>query len=160
MRYLQRSIKYFLTLCALYFAAIYCASFASYAIITPGDKFHALISTPRGIFLLVVMLLLASVYPYFGYMKRTIDGDLMKNREQIMRCCELQNLKFDHETEGRLTFISNNFMRRVMMLFEDHIKIVQGDDGKLVITGKRKIVAFLIYRLEGAISAAEGNTKE
>ncbi len=128
--------------------------------ITPGDKFHALISTPRGLFLLCVMFLLSSVYPYFGYMRRYIDGDIVKNREQIMRCCQQLHLKFDHETEGRLTFVADSFLKRVTMLFEDHIKIVQDSEGKLVITGKRKVVAFLIYRLEGAIASANGYEEE
>lgn len=160
MRYLQRSLKYFLSLCVLYAAIIYCFSFATYAVVTPGDRFHALMSTPRGMFLLGAMFLLSAVYPYFGYMRRYVDGDLVKHREAILRSCTQQKLKLDHESEGRMTFIADSYFKRVTMMFEDHIKVVQDGEGRLVITGNRKVVAFLVYRLEGAISAADNGAQE
>ncbi|MFI3305016.1 MAG: hypothetical protein R3Y68_00715 [Rikenellaceae bacterium] len=154
MRYLQRSIKYFLTLCVIYFAVMYLMSFATNVVFTPGDKFHAIISTPRGVFLIVAVFVLSAVYPMFGYMRRFIDGDLVGNREQIMLSFRQQGMVLDHESQGRMTFVAGSFVKRVMMLFEDHVKIVQHADGKLAVSGNRKAVAYVIYRLEYAIQNA------
>ncbi len=155
MRYLQRSIKYFLTLCVIYFAVMYITSFASNVVFTPGDKFHAIISTPRGVFLIIAVFVLSAVYPMFGYMRRFIAGDLVANREQIMLSFRQQGMVLDHESEGRMTFVAGSFIKRIMMLFEDHVKIIQHEDGKLAVSGNRKAVAYVIYRLEYAIESSK-----
>ncbi len=155
MRYLQRSIKYFLTLCVIYFAVMYLTAFATNAVFTPGDKFHAIISTPRGMFLVIAVFVLSAVYPMFGYMRRFISGDLVENREQIINSFMQQGMVLDHESEGRMTFIAGSFVKRIFMLFEDHVKIIQHEDGKLAVSGNRKAVAYVIYRLEYAIESAK-----
>ncbi len=110
--------------------------------------------------MLIAVVVLSAVYPYFGYMRRFVDGDLERNREQIMRVLESQHMKLDHITPGRLTFRADNIFRRLSLLFEDHIKVVQEDDGRLAISGNRKIVAYVVYLLSSAIKTANRECEE
>ncbi len=154
VRYLQRSLKYFIGLCVIYSVVVGAASFVTSAVITPGMQFRAIISTERGMFLLISFFVISAVYPLFGYMRRYTKGDMILNREQILASFNKQGMKLDHESEGRMTFISRSFLRRVIMLFEDHVKVVQEGDGRISVAGNRKAVAYVLYRLKYAIDKA------
>lgn len=151
MRYLQRSLKYFLALCGIYIAMVYLSSQLESAILTPGQQFRALMSTQRGLFLIVALFALAAIYPSFGFMRRYFEADIVGNREQILEAFSRQGMVLHHESEGRMTFVSGSLFRRATMLFEDHVKVVQMEDGRISIAGNRKLVAYTIYRLEALI---------
>lgn len=160
MRYFQRSIKYFLALCVVYAAMLYLFSFGCDIQVSMLDKVEALMSTSRGSLLIAAIIGLSAAYPFFGFTKREIDGDLVRNREQIILTCEVQHFRIDHESQGRMTFVAESLFKRVTMLFEDHIKIVQSGDGRITVSGNRKAVAYLVYRLEYAIDSAQSETEE
>ncbi len=155
MRYLQRSVKYFIALSVIYIAMVYLSSYLESVILTPGEQFRVIMSTQRGLFLIVALCLLSAVYPSFGFVRRFTKGDIALNREQIITALQSQGMVLDHESEGRMTFISGNFFRRCTLMFEDHIKVIQQPDGQLSLSGNRRIVAYTIYRLEPMIAAAE-----
>ncbi len=152
MRYLQRSVKYFLALSCIYIAMVYLSSYAESVILTPGEHFHAMMSTPRGMFLLVALFLLSAVYPMFGFMRRYTEGDLVANRDQILRAFASQGMRLDHESEGRMTFVQTSFFKRVTSMFEDHVKVIQVEPGRMSISGNRRLVAYTLYRLEPLIN--------
>ncbi|MFI3258807.1 MAG: hypothetical protein R3Y16_01785 [Rikenellaceae bacterium] len=155
MRYLQRSVKYFLALSALYFAMVFVMSLVANTLFTPGDTLRELFSSQRGVFLFVAVIALSLFYPLFGFMRRYTNGDIVKHREQIITSFRLQKMKLHHESDGRMTFVADNMFKRFRLLFEDHVKVVQSEDGKLSVSGNRKAVAYVIYRLEVAVENAE-----
>ncbi len=151
MRYLQRSLKYFIALCAIYIAMVYLSSLLESALLTPGQQFRLIMSTPRGLFLIVSLFALSAIYPSFGFARRFTKGDIVVNREQIFAALQQQGMVLDHESEGRMTFICSSTFKRITMLFEDHVKVIQVEDGKISLSGNRKLVAYSIYRLEALI---------
>ncbi len=151
MRYLQRSIKYFIALFCMYIALVLISSYLENILLTPGERFYIIMSTPRGVLLIVAFFLLAAIYPSFGFMRRYTVGDIVKHREQIITAFHRQGMVLDHESEGRMTFIAGNIFKRITLMYEDHVKVVQQPDGRLAISGNRSLVAYTLYRLEGLI---------
>ncbi len=151
MRYLQRSIKYFVALCVIYIAMVYLSSQLESAILTPDQQFRIILSTPRGLFLIISLFALSAIYPSFGFARRFTKGDIVANREQILTAFQQGNMVLDHESEGRMTFICSSTFKRITMMYEDHIKVIQQEDGRIAISGNRKLVAYTIYRLTALI---------
>jgi hypothetical protein len=68
--------------------------------------------------MIVGMILLAGTYPYFGYTKRSIEGNIVTDREQINRAADFTNLVLVAETENELIYHAKG-LRRLAMLFEE-----------------------------------------
>lgn len=106
----------------------------------------------------VAMVILAVAYPFFGFMKRNIKGDLVVNRDVIAATMLTQGFALREEREAKLIFGADNFFKRLTLLFEDHIVMTQLADGQIEISGNRKSVAYVIFRLEYAIGKANDTT--
>ncbi len=150
MRFFQRSIKYFLSLCVVYVAILYALSFTEMMVLTRGETFKALFSTHRGIIMIVAIVSLSVAYPFFGFMKRKLKGDFIKEREIIIKAFETQGFRVYQTYDYRIVFVANSFFKRIGMLFEDHILVTQIGD-EIEIRGNRKGVAYVTYRLEAAL---------
>ncbi len=154
MRYVQRSIKYFLAICLVYAAMLYVMSFTEMMILTRGETFRALLSTPRGAVMLIAVVVLSAFYPRFGFIDRKVKGSIKIHREQINSCFAIQHFKLMSEDERRLVFIADNPLKRLFLLFEDHILVTQVGD-EIELRGNRKAVAYVIYRLRHAIELSD-----
>ncbi len=151
MRFFQRSIKYFLSLCIAYVVVLYLLSFTEMMVLTRGETFRAVFSTTRGGVMVLAILLLSAAYPFFGFMKRRLKGDLVKEREIVVKAFELQHFRVYSEDAGyRITFVAEGIFKRISMLFEDHILVTQIGD-EIEIRGNRKGVAYVVFRLEAAL---------
>lgn len=151
MRYFQRSIKYFLSLCIVYVVILYVLSFTEMMVLTRDETFRAIFSTPRGAVMVVAIVALSAAYPFFGFMRRTIKGDFTKEQDIIIKAFESQGFRVHQRYDYRLIFVASNLFKRISMLFEDHILVTQqGDD--IEIRGNRKGVAYVVYRLEAALA--------
>ncbi len=159
MRYVQRSIKYFLAICVVYAAMLYVLSLTEMLVLTGGETFNALISTPRGVFMLVAVVALSAAYPRFGFIERKIKGSIVLNREQIDRAFATQHFKLMSDDGNRLTYIADSPFKRLFLLFEDHILVTQVGD-EIEMRGNRKRVAYVLYRLQPTINhTSEGADK-
>ncbi len=152
MRFFQRSIKYLLSLCVVYTVVLYALSFTEMMVLTRGQTFHAVFSTHRGLVMLIAILALSAAYPFFGFMKRTLKADLSQERDIIVKAFELQHFRVLRDEPGfRITFVAEGFFKRLTMLFEDHILVTQIGD-EIEIRGNRKGVAYVVFRLEAALT--------
>ncbi len=158
MRYVQRSIKYFLSLCFVYAAMLYVLSLTEMMILTRGETFRALMSTPRGMFMLFAVIALSVAYPRFGFVYRRIKGDIKINREPINQAFAKQHFKLMSEDDRRLIFIADSPFRRLYLLFEDHILVTQIGD-EIEFRGNRKTVAYVLYRLQSSIEMQQQSEK-
>ncbi len=151
-KYLLRSLKYFAFLCIIYMLILYVMSFTSYLVAeSPIEAINSLLRSPRGVRMVLAMAALALVHPWIGYVKREIDGSLVANRDTIIAVMEGNGFRLmSEEREGEMTFRADNFLRRLTLLFEDHIVMRQEGDS-IMIAGNRKSVAYMIFRLEYAI---------
>lgn len=116
-----------------------------------SGSMHALLSTPRGGFMLIAVIVLSLAYPRFGFVTRRLKGSLKVNREQIDRAFAAQHfILMSVESEDRLIYIADTMLKRVYLLFEDHILVTQVGD-ELELRGNRKTVAYVLYRLKPMI---------
>ena len=83
MKYLIRSVKYFIALCVLYLIIMALMLLTNTSVLTPSETFSALVHSTRGQVLIVAVVLLSALYPKFGFIRRQEIGSLRKNREQI-----------------------------------------------------------------------------
>ncbi|MFI3268814.1 MAG: hypothetical protein SNG14_03765 [Rikenellaceae bacterium] len=152
MRFFQRSIKYFLSLCLAYVVVLYALSFTEMMVLTRGQTFQAVFSTHRGLVMVIAIVALSAAYPYFGFMKRRLKGDITKERDIIIKAFELQHFRVMNIEEGfRITFVAEGLLKRLSMLFEDHILVTQMGE-EFEIRGNRKGVAYVVFRLEAALA--------
>ncbi len=159
MRYVQRSIKYFLSICFIYAAMLYALSFTEMMVMTGGETFHALMSKPRGVFMLLAVVLLSAAYPRFGFVERRVKGSIKMHRDQINQSFAMQHFKLKSEDDHRLVFIADSIFKRIFLLFEDHILVTQVGD-EIELRGNRKAVAYVMYRLKYAIELKEQSESE
>ncbi len=162
MRYFQRSVKYFLSLCVAYLLATELMWRLGMSLLSPRENVLMLLNTQRGVFMLVAVVALAATYPYFGFMRKRTYGNIVLNREAIIEVMMQSNFELLSEKDGSMTFIGNNFLKRLGMLFEDHIVVsrIDGNEEKIHVAGNRKAIAYILYRLEAAIDRAAEVNKE
>ncbi len=154
MKYFSRAIKYLLSLCIIYVVVIYAMSFVGVAASSPEATFSSLVSTSRGIIMIVAILALSFSYPVFGFMRQEVTGDMSADRDAIIKAFAAYGFSLKSEGEGEMTFGSDNFIKKITLLFEDKINVTQVGD-KLVVEGIRRVVPIVIYRLEAMISFSE-----
>ena len=150
MKYAIRSAKYFLVLCVLCAALMVLNRALGWATLTPGETFYVMFHTPRGVLLPAMIVLLAAFYPRFGFVVRKVEGDVVRNREQIVNAFLSAGFSLHDEHEDEMTFRAKGFVHRLMLLWEDEIRVTQQDD-RIVLDGIRRGVARVQYRLESYI---------
>ena len=95
-------------------------------------------------------LMLAAVYPRFGFVVRRVEGDIEENREQILNAFRSAGFSLRSEEDGAMTFRADNFGQKLMLLGEDEIKVSQYGQW-IVLDGIRRGVARVQYRLDSYI---------
>ena len=120
MKYLIRSVKYFIALCVLYLIIMALMLLTNTSVLTPSETFSALVHSTRGQVLIVAVVLLSALYPKFGFIRRQEIGSLRKNR---------------------------SLFKRLTLLFEDEIRVTQTGEW-ITIEGIRRGVARVYYRLQ------------
>ena len=70
MKYLIRSVKYFIALCVLYLIIMALMLLTNTSVLTPSETFSALVRSTRGQVLIVAVVLLSALYPKFGFAGR------------------------------------------------------------------------------------------
>ncbi|MFR9523634.1 MAG: hypothetical protein SNH94_03585 [Rikenellaceae bacterium] len=95
-------------------------------------------------------VVLAALYPLFGFVKREVKGDIVENRGQIIVAMETSGFTLKRESEGALIFGANTFLRRIAFLFEDSIVVTQRGEN-IHIEGVRRGVVYVVYCLDGFI---------
>ena len=149
MRNILKSVKYFVAFCVLYVALVWIATKSSSAgmDINVWDSIVATMQSQRGWMLMAAVVLLSAFYPRFGFMTRKVEGDMVDDKEQIVKAFELSGFKLLAESEDELKFRGDNVLKRAMMLFEDEITVSQHAQW-VIISGNRRGVAKVAYRLE------------
>lgn len=80
MKYLIRSVKYFIALCVLYLIIMALMLLTNTSVLTPSETFSALVHSTRGQVLIVAVVLLSALYPKFGFIRRQEIGSPQEPR--------------------------------------------------------------------------------
>ncbi len=154
MKYLIRSVKYLVALTVLYLAVLLLMTLMRTSLLSPAETLAMLVHSTRGQVLIAVVVVLAALYPRFGFVRRRVAGSLAADREQIVRAFETEGFALSSERPGELVFRGGSLLKRLGLLFEDEIRVTQqGDDMQL--DGIRRGVARIAYRLGSYLSHAK-----
>lgn len=149
MRYLIRAIKYLLLLSALYVALVW----AMYLLgaepqIDPWLQIEAHLRADIGKKMVVVFVILAALYPRFGFMRKRIEGFRPeRDKERLQNAMALFGYKLAESHDGVDVYRAEGVVKRLTLLWEDRIE-VRIEDGALEMRGIRRMVARIAYQLE------------
>ncbi len=152
--YIVKSLKYFLLLCVLY-AALMAVLYATNSAAVPIEELgNYLLFTTRGRVMIIVTLLLAALYPRFGFVEREIEGNITDDRERIVNVMRQYGMVLGSDSDGRMVFRAVGFSRRLRMLFEDRITITESNQ-RVRITGLRRVAVGAAFAIERAIHSSK-----
>jgi hypothetical protein len=152
MRYVIRSVKYFILLCVLYVALEWLMlTFAPDAAIeglTLGELLTLRLETDRGMLLVAAFVGLAAFYPLFGFMKMRVENsDYNRDTLRLNNAMHTYGFKFTEERGNVKIYRAEGILRRITLLFEDEIE-VHNADGGIELRGMRRTVARVGYQLQ------------
>lgn len=147
MKYFIRSLKYFCALCVLCLAIMLLNRLAGSSVLTLRETFYVIFHTPRGMLLPAVVVLLAAFYPRFGFVSRRVEGDVEKDREQILNAFRAAGFSLRAEQDGVMVFRADSPLHKLTMLWEDEIRVAQFGQW-IEIDGIRRGVARAQLQLE------------
>lgn len=149
MRYIIKCVKYFVAFCVLYVALVWLATKTSHTgmDVNVWDSIWLTLQSERGWMLMAAVVVLSALYPRFGFMTRKVEGDVVEDKELIVKAFELSGFALEQESEEELIFRGDNLLKRAFMLFEDEIVVSQYGQW-IVLTGNRRGVAKAAYRLD------------
>ncbi len=117
--------------------------------LTPQEQL-SLFMADNGALKIAFLVVLSFVYPYFGYVKRDVEGTIEEFRGQIDVAMESSGFTFVGERDGVLEYRANTILRRVTFLFEDTVTVSQ-QGGNIRIEGIRRGVVYIYYYLDNFI---------
>ena len=156
-KYLIRSAKYFVALCVL-LVAIMALNRAMGSTLTIRETFYVMFHTTRGLLLPVVVVVLALCYPRFGFIVRRVEGGTELDREQIVNAFRSAGFSLRREEEGTLFFRADGFVQKLLLLWEDEIRVSQYGQW-IELDGIRRGVARVQYRLDSYLQMKRRNEK-
>lgn len=149
MKYLIRSVKYFCAFCVIYLAVIWLSLKTTRGMdVSVMDYVLATLQTTKGQLLMVAVVVLSAFYPRFGFMTRRIECDIEEERDSLMQAMALAGYSLKSESSEEMIFRANSILDRIVMLFEDEIRVTQYGQWACL-TGNRRAVAKVMYRSWG-----------
>lgn len=145
--YVVRSLKYFVALCVVCIAIMALMLLSGTSALTFGETLYVMFRTDRFLSLAVAVVVLAALYPRFGFTVRRVEGDIEDNRTQIVNAFKSAGFSLRREEEGTMIFRAEGFGHRLLLLFEDEIRVSQYGQW-IVLDGIRRGVARVEYRLD------------
>lgn len=155
-RYLLRAVKYLLSMCVLCVALMALMLVTGNSALSLDETLYAMFHTDRYLLLFGAIVVLSAVYPRFGFITRQVEGDVVKNREQIVNAFRSSGFELQSEQHGEMVFRGASFFKKLILLFEDQITVTQ-EGLSIRVDGIRRGVAKVIYRLDSYIQMAKRN---
>ena len=149
-RYFVRSVKYLVALVVLYVGLMAVMHYSQHSPITFAQRWQLMFQQWNGWGMVVVSILLAATYPFFGYTKRSFEGNIVANREQLDAAARFVGLELVSESGTELLYRAKG-LRRVTMLFEDDVKVRQ-NGSQIEVEGLRRVAVRMAFDAERYIT--------
>lgn len=149
-RYFIRSVKYLIALVILYVGLMAVMHYSQHSPITFAQRWQLMFEQWNGWGMIIVSILLAATYPFFGYTKRSFEGNIVTDREQLNTAARLVGLELVSTTDNELLYRAKG-LRRVTMLFEDDI-IVRQNGTQIEVEGLRRVSVRMAFDAERYIT--------
>lgn len=150
-RYLIRSVKYLVWLTVL-FILIFTVMVAT-GTTRAGDEleitaiFNEIFGSSRGVLMICVILVLAALYPRFGFVNRTVGVRAATAHDDIIKSFDMSGYTLVGEENGSMIFRAATPLKKAMLLYEDQIVVTLA--GEIAyIEGIRKEVVKIEFRLK------------
>ena len=147
VRYILCAVKYLLAFIVLYLGLLWLSQRVSGIDVALIDSVVATLQTRKGQLLVVAVVVLAAMYPKWGFITRRVECDMEEGREQILAAFRASGFELFSEQEDKLIFRADNVVRRLSFLLEDEIEVTQYGQW-CEIRGIRRAVARIAYRLD------------
>ena len=145
-QYLVRSIKYLIALVILYVGLMAVMHYSQHSTITFAQRWELMFQQWNGWGMVVVSILLAATYPFFGYTKRSFEGNIAVDREQLDTAARVVGLELVSANENELLYRAKG-LRRVTMLFEDDV-VVRQNGTQIEVEGLRRVAVRMAFDAE------------
>ena len=100
--------------------------------------------------MVVVSILLAATYPFFGYTKRSFEGDIESDIEQLDTAAKIVGLELVEKSDKELVYRAKG-LRRLTMLYEDDVRVRQNGT-QIEIEGLRRVAVRMAFDAERYIT--------
>ena len=152
MRYLIRAVKYFFAFCVLYVGVVWLSILTQKGMdISVWDSISATMATERGRMLALAVVALSAAYPFFGFVKRSVKWSMATDADRLVEIFAAAGFALKEQSEGKMVFKANNILDRLVMLFEDEVRVRQCGD-KIEVSGLRRIAARMALDAERYIT--------
>ena len=151
MKYVVRSLKYLVLLCVLYVALTYLMTFVEPTDATVWQQLLKHLNTRNGLYMVIAFVLLAALYPKFGYMRSHIEGcDIKGDRVRIDNAMRIFGFRVEQEGDDCVVYRAEGVVHRLSLMFEDRIE-VRAVEGGVELKGLRRSVARVALQLRSYI---------
>lgn len=147
--YALRAVKHFVRMTVLIGALFG----IMYATGTLGISPEEIVGT-RGLILLVALVGISVVYPFYGFMTASARSQIVENRAQIVEALQRGGYTLVAERESEMHFRATSGLKRLIQLGDDEIVVKQGEWNNVTICGMRKEVENARFRIEGLVNRA------
>lgn len=124
-------------LVVLYVGLMAVMHYSQHSPITFAQRWQLMFEQWNGWGMVIVSILLAATYPFFGYTKRSFEGDIVADREQLDTAARFVGLELVSANGNELLYRAKG-LRRVTMLFEDDI-VVRQNGTQIEVEGLRRV---------------------
>lgn len=149
-RYFIRSVKYLVALIVLYVGLMAVMHYSQHSPITFAQRWQLMFEQWNGWGMVIVSILLAATYPFFGYTKRSFEGDIVADREQLDTAARFVGLELVSANGNELLYRAKG-LRRVTMLLEDDI-VVRQNGTQIEVEGLRRVSVRFAFDAERYIT--------
>lgn len=151
MKYVVRSLKYLVLLCVLYVVLTYLMTFVEPTDATVWQQLLKHLNTRNGLYMVIAFVLLAALYPKFGYMRSLIqECDIKEDRVRIDNAMRIFGFRVEQEGGDCVVYRAEGIVHRLSLMFEDRIE-VRAVEGGVELKGLRRSVARVALQLRSYI---------
>ena len=141
--HIVRAVKYLIWL-ALLFTLVFALMISTgTSRVGAGEALHELFGSSRGMLMIATIVVLALLYPRFGFTRRSVRAD----RERILQTLHTSGYSLVAESEGTMIFRASSPLKRALLLWEDRIAVT-ADGESITLDGIRKEVVRAEFRLK------------
>lgn len=152
MKYVVRSLKYLVLLCVLYVALTYLMTFVEPTDATVWQQLLKHLNTRNGLYMVIAFVLLAALYPKFGYMRSLIqECDIREDRVRIDNAMRIFGFRVEQEGDDCVVYRAEGIVHRLSLMFEDRIE-VRAVEGGVELKGLRRSVARVALQIRSYIN--------
>ena len=109
--------------------------------------------------MIIILMVLAFLYPRFGFTTRRLTGNLLTDREAILAAIHRNGYSVVSESANEWTLRASSPAKKLILMWEERLTITQQGD-ELVIDGIRKEVVRLVFRLSPALEQSRSDRSE